>query len=69
MVPSDTEEDNSEDEASTASTTQPGQQAPTAAKIPSANMLTAVNEQANSEAGTGPEAGRLFWVVARTQLG
>ncbi|XP_042264358.1 premelanosome protein b [Thunnus maccoyii] len=72
-VPSDTEEDNSEDEASTASTTQqPGQETPTVAKTPSpinrnkpadsasaesSMMLPAVNEQANSEAGTGLEAG------------
>ncbi|XP_044206953.1 premelanosome protein b [Thunnus albacares] len=72
-VPSDTEEDNSEDEASTASTTQqPGQETPTVAKTPSpinrnkpadstsaesSMMLPAANEQANSEAGTGLEAG------------
>ncbi|KAI3356980.1 hypothetical protein L3Q82_003613 [Scortum barcoo] len=35
MVPSDTEEDNTEDEASSASTTQPAQEAPTVAKTPS----------------------------------
>ncbi|XP_071333514.1 premelanosome protein b [Trachinotus anak] len=35
MVPSDTEEDNTEDEASTASTTQPAQEAATVAKTPS----------------------------------
>ncbi|KAM7405273.1 hypothetical protein PAMP_012547 [Pampus punctatissimus] len=60
MVPSDTEEDNSEDEASTASTTQPGQEVPTVAKNSSAASsmtLRAVNEQANVEAGTGLEAG------------
>nr|XP_046252484.1 premelanosome protein b [Scatophagus argus] len=35
VVPSDTEEDNTEDEASAASTTQPAQEAPTVAKTPS----------------------------------
>lgn len=35
MVPSDTEEDNTEDEASTASTTQSPQEAPSVAKTPS----------------------------------
>ncbi|KAG7237896.1 hypothetical protein INR49_031689 [Caranx melampygus] len=35
MVPSDTEEDNTEDEASTASTTQPAQETPTVTRTPS----------------------------------
>lgn len=35
MVPSDTEEDNTEDEASAASTAQPAQESPTVAKTPS----------------------------------
>ncbi|KAM7411223.1 hypothetical protein PAMA_021284 [Pampus argenteus] len=60
MAPSDTEEDISEDEASTASTTQAGQEVPTVAKTSStasSMMLRAVNEQANVDAGTGLEAG------------
>ncbi|KAM9350566.1 premelanosome protein b [Symphorus nematophorus] len=54
MVPSDTEEDNTEDEASTASTNQPAQEAPTVAKTPST-----VNEDqpADNEAQSRPAAG------------
>ncbi|XP_041801229.1 premelanosome protein b [Chelmon rostratus] len=49
MVPSDTEEDNAEDEASTASNTQPGQEAPTVDKTPS---LASHHLPADSEAAT-----------------
>ncbi|XP_023248686.1 melanocyte protein PMEL-like [Seriola lalandi dorsalis] len=54
MVPSDTEEDNTEDEASTASTTQPAQETPTMTKTPSP-----INQDtpADSDAGTGLAAG------------
>lgn len=50
MVPSDTEEDNTEDEASTAPNTQPAPEAPTVAKTPSP-----INGDmpAHSEAKTG----------------
>ncbi|XP_070695747.1 premelanosome protein b [Pempheris klunzingeri] len=46
IVPSDTEEDNTEDEASTASTAQPAQEAPTVAKTPSPinNDMPAISE-------------------------
>ncbi|XP_054464876.1 premelanosome protein b [Anoplopoma fimbria] len=48
MVPSDTEEDNTEDEASSAANTQPAQEAPTVAKTPSpvnhVNDMPADNE-------------------------
>ncbi|XP_036958986.1 premelanosome protein b [Acanthopagrus latus] len=48
MVPSDTEEDNSEDEASSATNAQPAQEAPTVAKTPSLinNEMPAVGEAA-----------------------
>ncbi|KAM8754213.1 premelanosome protein b [Acanthopagrus schlegelii] len=48
MVPSDTEEDNSEDEASSATNAQPAQEAPTVAKTPSPinNEMPAVGEAA-----------------------
>lgn len=54
MVPSDTEEDNTEDEASTAVNAQPAQEAPPVAKTPSpvSQDLPADNE-AQSEVLTG----------------
>lgn len=57
MVPSDTEEDNAEDGASSASTSQPGQETPTVAKTPSP-----VNNglRADSEAGSALRAGKPF---------
>lgn len=50
MVPSDTEEDNSEDEASSATNAQPAQEAPTVAKTPSLinNEMPAVGEAAGN---------------------
>ncbi|XP_040914676.1 premelanosome protein b [Toxotes jaculatrix] len=54
VVPSDTEEDNTEDEASTASTTQAAQETPTVTKTPSP-----INHDlsADSDAGAGLTAG------------
>ncbi len=64
MVPSDTEEDNSEDEASTASTPQSAQEAPTVAKTPSP-----INIPADNEALTGLTAGEFYykssWLLTR----
>ncbi|XP_040009254.1 premelanosome protein b isoform X2 [Xiphias gladius] len=49
MTPSDTEEDNTEDEASSASTTQPAQETPTVAKTPSP-----VNRDTPADGDAGP---------------
>lgn len=57
MVPSDTEEDNTEDEASAASTAQPAQEAPAVAKTPSPINKDMSTE---SEALTGLAAGKRF---------
>ncbi|XP_026223104.1 premelanosome protein b [Anabas testudineus] len=64
MVPSDTEEDNAEDGASSASTSQPGQETPTVAKTPSP-----VNNglRADSEAGSALRAGAKRTVNLRGQ--
>lgn len=50
MVPSDTEEDNTEDEASTAANAQPAQEAPAVAKTPSPvnNEMPADSEAAGN---------------------
>lgn len=81
-VPSDTEEDNSEDEASTTSTTQLAQAAPSVAKAPShvnndgladsasasSQRLRAASEGPNAHTGRVPAVGRLLAVAACTQL-
>lgn len=61
MVPLDTEEDNTEDEASAASTAQPAQESPTVAKTPSP-----VNNDrpADGEARTRLEAGKLCGIYS-----
>ncbi|XP_062282853.1 premelanosome protein b [Scomber scombrus] len=65
MVPSDTEEDNSEDEASTASTAQPGQETSAVAKTPSpvnsdrpAGSASAGASMKLTSANERPEAGK-----------
>ena len=58
MVPSDTEEDNTEGEASTASITQPAQQTPTMPKTPpQINQLPASGDKENKLAAA---AGKVF---------
>ncbi|XP_053280852.1 premelanosome protein b [Pleuronectes platessa] len=57
--PSDSEEDNTEDEASTASVTQPAQEAPALTKTPSPTNRQA---PADSDRGRGLAAGELLWV-------
>lgn len=67
MVPSDTEEDNSEDEASTASTAPPGQETSAVTKTPSpvnsdspADSASVVSPVKLTSANERPEAGGLF---------
>lgn len=55
MVASDTEEDNTEDEASTVANTQPAQEAPAVAKTPSP-----VNHVNGMPAGNVARTGKLF---------
>uniref|UniRef100_A0A8C4EVG4 PKD domain-containing protein n=1 Tax=Dicentrarchus labrax TaxID=13489 RepID=A0A8C4EVG4_DICLA len=63
LVPSDTEEDNTEDEASTASTPQPAQETPGVAKTPSpVNPVL----PADSEAQTGLAASTFIYCGKRT---
>ncbi|XP_076597182.1 premelanosome protein b [Chaetodon auriga] len=67
MVPSDTEEDNTEDEASTASNAQPGQEAPTVAKTPSIvnHHLPAESE---APAGLGADTKRTLTLTGRATV-
>lgn len=53
MVPSDTEEDNTEDEASTASTTQPSQETLKVAKTPSPINQLPVDSEAQNRLAAG----------------
>ncbi|CAK6973325.1 premelanosome protein b [Scomber scombrus] len=73
MVPSDTEEDNSEDEASTASTAQPGQETSAVAKTPSpvnsdrpAGSASAGASMKLTSANERPEAGAAKRTVTLT---
>ncbi|KAM4563620.1 premelanosome protein b [Odontesthes bonariensis] len=66
MIPSDTEEDNTEGEASTASITQPAQETPTIAKTPSRiNQFPAAGEKENKLAA-GADAKRTMTLKGRT---
>ncbi|XP_070824302.1 premelanosome protein b [Chaetodon trifascialis] len=67
MVPSDTEEDNTEDEASTASNAQPGQEAPTVANTPSIvnHHLPAESE---APAGLGADTKRTLTLTGRATM-
>lgn len=65
VVPSDTEEDNTEDEASAASTAQPAQESPTVAETPS---LDSNDMQADGKSSNKIAVGTMFGTDASEHL-